>query len=76
MNKSNIDQYVPPNSITSRMYYWIGLRKTDYVIYDSLPSMFCMLQFIAYIISFKNFLAYTFVHMGRPAYSVNRFYAN
>ena len=34
MNKSNIDQYVPSVAFTSKTFYWIGLRKTDWVIYD------------------------------------------
>ena len=31
MNKSNLNHYVPPYSVTSKEYYWIGLRKTDWV---------------------------------------------
>ena len=31
LNKSNIDYYVPPYSVTSHTYYWIGLRKSDWI---------------------------------------------
>ena len=31
MNKSNIEQYVPPYSVTSKKYYWIGLRRLDWI---------------------------------------------
>ena len=34
LNKSNTDQYTPPYSVTSKMFYWIGLRKTDWMIYN------------------------------------------
>ena len=31
MNKSNIAKYVPTQSVTSHTYYWVGLRKSDWV---------------------------------------------
>ena len=39
MNKSNLNQYVPPYSVTSKHYYWIGMRKADWVIKSVSPGM-------------------------------------
>ena len=34
INKSNLDHYVPPYSVTAKKFYWIGLRKTDWMVYN------------------------------------------
>ena len=35
MNKSNIDKYVPPYSVSSHKFYWIGARKADWINYKT-----------------------------------------
>ena len=53
INKSDIDQYVPPVNITSRKFYWVGLRKTDWVIDHTLPSIFSYI--IRWILKFIHY---------------------
>ena len=44
MNKSNIDQYVPPYSLTKKKYYWIGLRKADWTLYNNTGPLYAFLS--------------------------------
>ena len=44
MNKSNIDQYVPPYSVTQKKYYWIGLRQADWTLYNNTGFFLCIIN--------------------------------